>query len=136
MMNENCKYSEQITKFGGLAVRIVLGLIFVIAGFGKLMDGAQMFTGMLDGMGFPLAVVFAWLVTVIELVGGILLILGFWDKIVASLLAIIMLVALFMVHLGSWNEAKYPLLLSVLLIKYIGSNKCGGLLTMCKMKKH
>ena len=136
MKNKTCPSLEFISKYSGFGVRIVVGLIFLIAGLSKLMNGAQMFTGMLDGIGFPMAIMFAWLVTIIEIVGGLFLILGLFDRIVASLLAIIMIVAVFTVHLGSWNEVKYPLLLVVLLIKFIGSRKNCGIMGLCKMKKH
>ena len=135
MRNKTCPSLEFISKYSDFGVRIVVGLIFLIAGLSKLMNGAHMFTGMLNNIGFPMPVVFAWLVTIIEIVGGLFLILGLFDKIVASLLAIIMIVALFTVHLGSWNESRYPLLLLVLLVKFIGSKGNCGIMGICK-KKH
>ena len=127
MFTKNGKCEKYFSTYGDLAARLVLGLIFILAGIGKLFGpapGIEGFTGMLTGLGIPVAGVMAIIVGIIELVGGVLLIIGFLDKYAALLLAIIMLVATIMVHIpNGWNDFKYPLLLVFLLARYIGSNK-------------
>ena len=63
-----------VAKSGDLLIRAVTGLIFILAGYGKLFaqPGIEGFSGMLSGIGFPAPVFFAVLVGGIELVGGIL----------------------------------------------------------------
>lgn len=119
--------NKNIAQYGDLLIRIVAGLIFILAGYGKLFasPGIDGFTGMLSGLGFPAPAFFAVVVGLIELIGGILLLLGLWTHIVATLLAVIMLVAIVTVHLSNgWGAAsgvRYPLLLLVVLIRYIGT---------------
>ncbi len=78
-----------------LAIRIVAGLIFVMHGYGKLTGNPslEMFAGMLSGMGFPMAMFFAWLVALTEFLGGLALIVGIFVRPAGVLLAIVMLVA-------------------------------------------
>ncbi len=113
---------EKYSKYGDLLLRVVIGLIFIIAGYGKLFGapGIEGFSGMLAGIGFPLAAALAVVIGIIELVGGLMLLVGLWTKIPATLLAIIMLVAVITVHLkNGWADFRYPLLLFAALITYI-----------------
>lgn len=91
--------SHKHKHWGLLALRIALGIVFIFHGWGKLTDnpGIDAFTGMLTGLGLPLPGFFAWLVALIEFVGGILLIAGVFMQYTTILLAIVMLVALVMV---------------------------------------
>ena len=87
-------------KYSDLPLRIVIGMVFITAGAGKLFGGIDGFTGMLAGLGFGVtAGLFAWLVALIEFVGGIAILAGWQTRIFALLLAIIMVVAIVMVKL-------------------------------------
>ena len=90
----------------GLAFsRLALGIIFVVSGVGKVFaigpkaTGIDAFAGMLAQLEIPLPTVAAWGVGVLELVGGILLLIGLLTRIVAALLAVDMAVATVLVHL-------------------------------------
>jgi putative oxidoreductase len=116
---------KEIGNYGDLLIRIVVGLIFVITGYGKLFGapGIQGFTGMLTGIGIPAASFIAVLIGVIELIGGVLLILGLWTNYASTLLGIIIFVAILAVHLkNGWGDTRYPLLLLVALIRYMGTS--------------
>ncbi len=58
-----------------------------------------MFLGMLQNIGVPAAGLMAWVVGIVELLGGLALILGAFVSVASALLIIDMLVALFTVHL-------------------------------------
>jgi len=79
-------------KYASLLLRIGLGGLFLAAGIMKLLDPA-MFTGMLEGMGFPMAAFFAWIVIVVEVLGGASVVAGFKLKWSVPPLALILLVA-------------------------------------------
>lgn len=92
----------------GLAlVRIALGVVFTVSGVGKVLGvgpkamGIDGFAGFLGGMGVPAPTVAAWGVGLLELVGGVMLLVGLLTRVVAVLLAINMAVALVLVHLPS-----------------------------------
>src|SRR6266702_2283898 len=85
----------------GIAVlRIVVGVVFLMHGYQKLFKfGFHGVAGMFSHMGIPMPGFFAVVVTLVEFVGGILLITGLATRIPAALLAIEMLVAIFTVHI-------------------------------------
>ncbi|KAB0675821.1 DoxX family protein [Aureimonas leprariae] len=82
-----------------LIARVLLSIIFIVAGFGKL-TGAEGFAGMLGGMGFPSPLALAYLTGLCELVGGLCVLLGFQVRIVGPLMALFCLFTGYIAHLG------------------------------------
>lgn len=82
-----------------LILRVALGVIFTAHGWQKFNEftiaGTQ---ASFAQMGVPAADVVAPVVAVLELAGGVALILGLFTRVVAALLALDMLGALFLVH--------------------------------------
>lgn len=85
-----------------LLLRVVVGLIFIVAGWGKL-NGIDGTAGFFESAGIPLPLVMAWVVALVEFVGGIMVLLGLYIRVPAILLAIIMVVAILTVKLGADN---------------------------------
>lgn len=110
---------------GLLLLRIGVGIIFVVAGWGKItgIEGVQGFFG---NLGIPMAGIMAWVVAIVEFVGGIMVLLGAYARIPYLLLAIIMVVALFTTKLGGeFSAARLDmmLLLASLALFLAGSGK-------------
>lgn len=81
-------------------LRVVLGLTFLLHGWQKLfMMGMDNFGGFLGSLGVPAAGFLAIVVTMLELLGGLALILGIGTRIVSALLSVTMLIASVLVHL-------------------------------------
>lgn len=81
--------------FAPLVLRLVLGVIFLVHGYPKMFKGQVKGTGQFfDSVGIKPGLFWAWVVTVVEVVGGVFLIAGFLVQLVAALLAIQMLVAI------------------------------------------
>jgi putative oxidoreductase len=102
----------------GLAVlRIVVGVVFLVHGYQKLFKfGFHGVSAMFGHIGIPLPMFFAVIVTLVEFVGGILLITGLATRIPAALIAIDMIVAILAVHAkhGFYNQAggfEFPMTL-------------------------
>lgn len=85
-----------------LPVRIGLGILFLYTGYGKLMDIAGT-TGTFTQIGIPAAGFFVWVVMLVELLGGIALIVGYWTRWAALLLSIVLLVAILTVGIGNFG---------------------------------
>lgn len=90
-------------RWGLLPIRLMIGVIFVVHGAQKAFGwfGGGGFSGtveMIEGLGFPAPVVFAAMVMLGELVGGILLILGLLPRLGALAIAVVMVVALLTAH--------------------------------------
>lgn len=88
-----------LATYGFLILRVVVGIVFAMHGWQKLtvmgFGGVGGFFGML---GIPFPELAAIVVTLVELVGGIALILGIGTRIAGALLAADMLVAMLLVH--------------------------------------
>ncbi len=97
-MTNNLNY-DQSKDLALLLLRIGVGVIFIVAGWGKItgIEGTQGFFG---DIGIPLPGLMAWVVALVEFVGGILVLVGAYIRIPAILLAIIMLVAILTTKLG------------------------------------
>lgn len=80
--------------FGLMILRVVLGIAFAVHGWSKLSGGVDGVAGFFGSLGIPAPALIAWVVTIVELVGGIFLIVGFLTQIVGILLAIDMVGAI------------------------------------------
>ncbi len=75
-------FLSRLGDLAPLALRVGVGFVFVSYGSSKLSSGAQEFAGMLTGLGVASPTLFAWLVTIAELVGGALLVVGLLTRLV------------------------------------------------------
>ncbi|TWI54067.1 DoxX family protein [Halalkalibacter nanhaiisediminis] len=106
-------------EVGALILRIFLGLTFFIHGLVKFQGGIGNTAGFFENIGLP--GFSAYVVAIIELVGGLALIVGLGTRVVSILFAIIMVVAIFTVKLpagflGTPEMAGYELDLALLVI--------------------
>lgn len=81
-----------------LPLRLVMGLGFLMHGLAKWNRGPASFARLLQHIGTPLPATTAWIVTGLEIIGGLALIVGAFAAIATIPLIISMLVALFTVH--------------------------------------
>jgi putative oxidoreductase len=91
---------RQTAPVGLALLRIALGIAFLVHGWSKLSGGMDGVAGFFASLGIPAAALVAWIVMIVELVGGILLIVGFLTQIVGILLALDMLGAIIFAFLG------------------------------------
>ncbi len=85
--------------------RVLLGLIFLVAGLMKLfVMGSGAVASMLDGLGFPAAVFFAWVLIVFEIVCGAAIIFNWQMKYTVWPPIIILVVATFTAHWANWGD--------------------------------
>jgi len=91
---------EMVKQYGPLLGRILLGIIFVIAGFGKI-TGFEGTVGYMAAYNVPLAQVLAVLAIIVELGGGILLIVGWKARWAALALFVFVLIVTPIFH-GYW----------------------------------
>jgi putative oxidoreductase len=102
---------------GAVVLRVILGLTFFIHGLSKFQGGIGNTVGFFESLGILGSL--AYVVAIIELIGGIMLILGIGTRIVSGLFVVIMLGAIFTVKhsagfLGDGQMAGYELELALL----------------------
>jgi len=88
---------DRLQPLALLLMRLSLGCIMTVHGYHKVFGGLQHFAHMVGGMGIP-----AWLgylAAFTELLGGLLLIVGFFTRPAALAICIDLTVAIWKVHL-------------------------------------
>jgi putative oxidoreductase len=103
LMCENGKCADKAWPDAAfLVLRLVLGTVFIIHGYDKLFGefGVAGFAGFLTKLNVPLPLFFAWLVSLVEFLGGIGVFLGTFTRPLAALIAIDMVVAFYLTKKG------------------------------------
>jgi putative oxidoreductase len=112
-----------------LLTRLVLGIVFALSGWGKLSNLPQVIE-FFGGLGLPFPELQAPFVAIVELVCGVMLILGFVARLAAIPLIVIMVVALLTAKLAEMHgsgdlfssaEFLYILLLVWIVVKGAGT---------------
>src|SRR5215212_5260568 len=76
--------------YAPLVVRVLVGVVMAAHGWQKLQGGPANFGQALAGLGVPLPTLMAYVVTFVELIGGILLFVGLLSRLAALLLTIVL----------------------------------------------
>jgi len=116
-------------NIGSIIIRIALGVIFAVHGLQKFQGGISNTAGFFESIGIP--GFFAYVVALIELIGGILVIFGLGTRIVGTLLSFIMIVAIITVKLpvgfiatnGTGYEFDLALAAMALSLTFVGAGK-------------
>ncbi|MBA2378382.1 MAG: DoxX family protein [Blastocatellia bacterium] len=119
-----------------IVVRVVLAATMFIHGAARISAGTVGgFGGYLGAQGFPLGFYLAWAITLSELIGGVLMAVGFYSWIIALIFAAKLLVGIYLIH---WSEGWFVvgagrngmefsvvLILSLLAVAYADYKKPG-----------
>ncbi|MGD9582104.1 MAG: DoxX family protein [Lysobacterales bacterium] len=107
--------------------RLLLALMFILAGFGKLTDISGT-AGYIASAGLPLPAVLAVLTGLLELFGGLFLVIGFQARWTGLALALFTLAASFLFHAFWSAPADQQYVAQLLFMKNISI--AGGLLLL------
>lgn len=99
---------------GALLLRIVTGIIFIGHGITKFQGGIENIAGWFDSIGLP--GLLAYIVAVVELVGGIALVLGLGTRIVGALFVLLLGGAIIKVQFSAGFIGGYAYDLALLAI--------------------
>jgi putative oxidoreductase len=82
-----------------IPLRLIVGLGFLEHGYAKLWRGADGFIAILHAIGMPFAELLGWATILVEIVGGLLVLLGAFAPVAALPMIVVLLVAIVTVHL-------------------------------------
>ena len=88
---------EIVRMYGPLVGRVLLALIFIIAGFGKI-TGFEGTVGYMQAYNVPMTQVLAVLAIIVELGGGLMIAVGWKARWAAAAIFIFVLIASFIFH--------------------------------------
>jgi putative oxidoreductase len=82
-----------------LPLRLIVGFGFMEHGYAKLLHGPDAFIAILHALGMPFAGLLGWATIVIELLGGLMILVGAFVPVATVPMVVVLLVAIFTVHL-------------------------------------
>lgn len=135
-------FIKVLQDLGLLVARLILGVILVAHGWQRLTHGIDSTIGLMQQAGLPEPVLFAWGATVLELVGGGLLVFGLLTPIVAAFIAAeqVMVIVWLRWQNGLWqvsNGIEYPAVMAALALIFVvfGSGRTGVDMLLRRGKK-
>ena len=113
--------------WGITAVRLAIALILIVSGYQKFAGGMGGVVGYFVKVGIPLAGLMAWYIAILELVGGVLLLLGLFGRWIGLLVLLEFIVAAFYVKFPAqgWAAGRIDLMIlaGAILLFLAGSGK-------------
>lgn len=101
MINETFSIAKKnYQQWGPLILRLVIGYGFIVHGWAKLSKGPAGFEKLLTQTGVPFPHFNSWMAPLVEIFGGLAMMLGFFTSITAIPLIFTMLVALFTIQIN------------------------------------
>lgn len=86
-------------------IRLALAVVMFVHGATRIANGTvDDFGGFLGSQGFPLGFYIAWVITLFELIGSVLLAAGFYAWVIALVFALQLAAGIFLVH---WKEGWF-----------------------------
>ena len=82
-----------------IPLRLIIGYGFMEHGYAKLARGPDDFANILHALGMPAATLLSWATILIELLGGLAVIVGAYIPLASIPMTVVLLVAIFTVHL-------------------------------------
>jgi putative oxidoreductase len=82
-----------------IPLRLIVGYGFIAHGYAKLARGPESFTNILSALGMFDPPLLAWATILIEIFGGLAVVIGFFIPLVSVPMMVVLLVAMFTVHL-------------------------------------
>lgn len=94
-----------------LILRLSVGAVLIVHGWQKLQSPAG-WIGYVDQLGWPLPSLFGWYIILLEFVGGLMLVAGWWVRRVSLLLILEFLYIVLLVKgFGSFSKVQVDLLM-------------------------
>src|SRR6185312_701278 len=88
-----------LRQWAPLPLRLIVGYGFIAHGYAKFSRGPETFAVVLHTIGTPMPLLLAWLTTVVEMIGGLAVMIGAFVPMVSLPMAVVLLTALFTIHL-------------------------------------
>lgn len=82
-----------------IPLRLIVGFGFMQHGYAKLARGPEDFINVLHAMGVPTSFLLGWATIIVEIIGGLFILLGALVPLATIPMVVVLLVAIFTVHL-------------------------------------
>ena len=90
--------TQSLRQWAPLPLRLIVGYGFIAHGWAKLSRGPEAFAVVLHTIGVPMPHLLAWATTIVELVGGLAILIGGFVPFASAPMAVVLLTALVTIH--------------------------------------
>lgn len=90
---------SKLGRWAAIPIRLIVGYGFMAHGYAKIAHGPEHFVAILRAIGVPAPELMGWATILVELVGGLAVLVGAFVPLVSVPMAAVLLVAMFTVHL-------------------------------------
>ena len=91
--------AASLARWAPIPLRLIVGYGFIAHGYAKIVKHPEVFAMILQALGVPAPHLMAWATILIELLGGLAILLGAFVPLASIPMAVVLLVAIFTVHL-------------------------------------
>ena len=91
--------AASLARWAPIPLRLIVGYGFIAHGYAKIVKHPEVFAMILQALGVPAPHLMAWATILIELLGGLAILLGALVPLASIPMAVVLLVAIFTVHL-------------------------------------
>lgn len=98
MAKLNHAFQKRLRPWTPLLLRVIVGYGFMAHGYAKLSRGPEQFISIVTAIGIPMPHLMGWATIIVQLVGGLCVLLGAWVILWSIPMAAILIVAAVTVH--------------------------------------
>jgi putative oxidoreductase len=91
--------AASLARWAPIPLRLIVGYGFIAHGYAKIVKHPEVFAMILQALGVPAPHLMAWATILIELLGGLAILLGALVPLASIPMAVVLLIAIFTVHL-------------------------------------
>jgi putative oxidoreductase len=99
MMHAYSSLVSRLQRWAAIPLRVIVGYGFMAHGYAKIMKGPDRFISILHDLGVPAAAFMGWATILIEVFGGLAVLLGAFVVLASVPMATVLIVAMLTVHL-------------------------------------
>jgi putative oxidoreductase len=92
-------HASQLAHWAAIPVRAIVGYGFIAHGYAKVAHGPSHFIGILHAIGVPAPELMGWMTILVEIVGGLAVLVGALVPLASAPMAVVLIVAALTVHL-------------------------------------
>jgi len=98
-MSAHARITSKLGRYAAVPLRLIVGYGFMTHGYAKIVHGPEHFINILHALGVPAPELMGWASILVELIGGLAVLVGAFVSLASVPLAAVLLAAMLTVHL-------------------------------------
>ena len=98
-MSADARITSKLGRYAAVPLRLIVGYGFMTHGYAKIVHGPEHFINILHALGVPAPELMGWASILVELIGGLAVLVGAFVSLASVPLAAVLLAAMLTIHL-------------------------------------